>query len=112
MRGRTASGNPAHELRQACAVGGEGAGKPFTFIVATALVIVRGVSGAIFGFSHTWELVINTGTTIVTFLMVYLIQSTRNRDTDALQVSVNGLLRVTHGARLALLNLEEIKAGP
>jgi low affinity Fe/Cu permease len=86
------------------------AGRPLTFIVAVALVIVWGVSGPIFGFSDTWQLVINTGTTIITFLMVFLIQNTQNRDTDALQVKIDELLRVTEGARLALLNLEEMKA--
>jgi low affinity Fe/Cu permease len=73
-------------------------------------VIVWGISGPIFGFSDTWQLVINTSTTIVTFLMVFLIQNTQNRDTDALQVKVDERLRVAEGARLALLRLEEIKA--
>ena len=86
------------------------AGRPLTFIVATALVVVWGVSGPIFHYSDTWQLIINTGTTIVTFLMVFLIQNTQNRDTDALQVKIDELLRVTEGARLALLNLEEMKS--
>ena len=86
------------------------AGRPLTFIAAAVLVVVWGVSGPVFGYSDTWQLVINTGTTIVTFLMVFLIQNTQNRDTDALQVKIDELLRVTEGARLALLNLEEMKA--
>ena len=85
------------------------AGRPLTFITAVALIVIWGISGPIFGFSDTWQLIINTGTTIVTFLMVFLIQNTQNRDTDALQVKIDELLRVTEGARLALLNLEEMK---
>ena len=86
------------------------AGRPAAFMTAVALVVIWAICGPIFGFSDTWQLVINTGTTIITFLMVFLIQSTQNRDTDALQVKVDELIRVSEGARLALLNLEEMKA--
>ena len=84
-------------------------GKPVTFAVVVTLVIAWALSGPMFGFSDSWQLVINTGTTIVTFLMVFLIQATQNRDAEAIQIKLDELLRAQRGAHNAMMNLEEME---
>ena len=91
----------AHKISRA-------SGSPWAFIAALMLLIGWAVSGPFLGFSEVWQLVINTTTTIITFLMVFLIQNTQNRDSQAINLKLNELVRVTKGARKKVIDLEEI----
>ncbi|MET0239673.1 MAG: low affinity iron permease family protein [Sphingobium sp.] len=84
------------------------AGQPAAFIIAFATIIIWGVSGPLFGWSDTWQLVINTGTTIITFLMVFLIQNAQNRDGAAMQVKLDELIRAVQGARNDFIGIEHL----
>lgn len=83
-------------------------GKPSTFIIAFAVIIIWGITGPIFKFSDTWQLVINTGTTIITFLMVFIIQQTQNKDTMALQLKLNELISANKSASNRLIDIEDL----
>lgn len=83
-------------------------GSPGAFLLAVTIIVIWGVTGPIFSFSDTWQLVINTGTTIVTFLMVFLIQNTQNRDAKAMQLKLDELIRASKSARDAFVGLEDL----
>jgi low affinity Fe/Cu permease len=83
-------------------------GSPWAFILATAVIVVWAIAGPIFHFSDTWQLTVNTGTTIITFLMVFLIQNTQNRDATAIHLKLDELIRGVKGARTGMVALEDL----
>ncbi len=84
------------------------AGNPLTFLFAVSIIILWALTGKLFNYSDTWQLVINTTTTVITFLMVFLIQNTQNRDSRALHLKLDELLKAIHGARNSMVNIEEL----
>jgi low affinity Fe/Cu permease len=104
----TSRSNRASSFTRFATAAARATGRPGTFVLAVLIIVVWAGTGPIFGFSDTWQLIINTGTTIVTFLMVFLIQNTQNRDSEAMHVKMDELIRAAQGAHNALLDLEEL----
>jgi low affinity Fe/Cu permease len=103
-----ASGSSNNMFRRFAAAAACAMGRPWAFTSAAGLILVWAASGPLFDFSDTWQLVINTGTTIITFLMVFLIQNTQNRDTEALRLKIDELILATRKARNALVEVEDL----
>jgi low affinity Fe/Cu permease len=107
MRKKTSKGI-THSWEDAAQTVTEWSGKPWVFGVAVLIVILWAIAGPVFGFSNTWQLVINTGTTIITFLMVFLIQQTQNKDTQAIELKLNEIVAAIAGASNRLIDVESL----
>jgi low affinity Fe/Cu permease len=105
--GRHATHRWLHLFNGFAKVSAELVGSPWAFVLATVMVLVWVITGPLFGYSDMWQLIINTGTTVITFLIVFLIQNSQNRDTKAINLKLDELIRSLEGARNRLINLQD-----